>query len=203
MKTREANHRDRTVRQFHVGHMTIEPSHVTSTTIHTNSKPLQLDDPSLVDRNSTESNDTGYTSSAASPGCVPEDRNSNNTCMQEFKLQFKDECEDTPSLATPVGSLSGRDKGKPLGAGASEKQLSFQLSQSSITSSASDYVRFYVPMLFYKPVNKTNKSGLLNSFRYSPTTGGSNMFCLQVCLIEDSEELLKVRVCAIITFRNN
>lgn len=193
MKNRETNHRDRAVRQFHVGHMTIEPSHVTSTTINTNySKPLQLDDPSLVDRSSTESNDTGYTS-GASPGCVPEDKNSGNTCMQEFKLKFKDDCEDTPSLSTSSGSLSVREKGKPTGSGAYDKQLSFQLSQSSITSSASDYARFYVPLIFYKPESKTDRAGLLNSFRSSPIAGASNIFSLQVCLVEDSEELLKVR----------
>lgn len=189
-KNRETIHRDRAVRQFHVGHMTIEPSHVTSTTINTNSKSLQLDDPSLVDRSSTESNDTGYTSGAG-PGCAPEDKDSSSTCVQEFKLKFKDDGEDTPSLSTS-GSLSSREKGKHLGIGAYDKQLSFQLSQSSITSSASDYARFYIPLIFYKPESKTDRAGLLNSFRSSPTTGASNVFSLQVCLVEDSEELLKV-----------
>ena len=190
-KNREAIHRDRVVRQFHVGHMTIEPSHVTSTTINTNSKSLQLDAPSLVDRSSTESNDTGYTS-GASPGCAPEDKDSSNTCVQEFKLKFKDDGEDTPSLSTSSGSLSSREKGKHSGIGAYDKQLSIQLSQSSITSSASDYARFYIPLIFYKPESKTDRAGLLNSFRSSPTTGASNVFSLQVCLVEDSEELLKV-----------
>ena len=196
-KNREAIHRDRAVRQFHVGHMTIEPSHVTSTTINTNSKSLQLNDPSLVDRSSTESNDTGYTS-GASPGCAPEDKDSSNTCVQEFKLKFNDDCEDTPSPSTSSGSLSSvREKGKHSGIGTYDKQLSFQLSQSSITSSASDYARFYIPLIFYKPENKTDRAGLLNSFRSSPTTGVSNVFSLQVCLVEDSEELLKVSLSSV------
>ena len=190
-KNREAIHRDRAVRQFHVGHMTIEPSHVTSTTINTNSKSLQLDAPSLIDRSSTESNDTGYTS-GASPGYSPEDKDSSNTCVQEFKLKFKDDGEDAPSLSNSSGSLSSREKGKHSGIGAYDKQLGFQLSQSSITSSASDYARFYIPLIFYKPESKTDRAELLNSFRLSPTTRASNVFSLQVCLVEDSEELLKV-----------
>ena len=187
------------VRQFHVGHMTIEPSHVTSTTvIHTNSKSLQLNktddtlDPNLVDRNSTESNDTGYTS-GASPSYVAEDKNTTQNGMQEFKLEFKDENETIsdipPSLITPQSGLSKRDfKGK---LGSFDKQLSVQLSQTSITSTSSDYVRFYVPVIFYKPGSKVERAARVVSSS-SPTTGGSNMFSLQVCLVEDSEDLMKV-----------
>lgn len=180
------------VRQFHVGHMTVEPCHVTSTVvIHTNSKPLQLNkiddnnlDPMLVDRNSTESNDTGYTS-GASPSYVTENkRSTENSGMQEFKLEFKEECEtisDVPPVNMPQSGFSMRDKGK-LG--------SFQLSQTSITSASSDYVRFYVPLIFYKPVSKVERGRVVSSS--SPTAAGSNMFSLLVCLVEDSEDLMKV-----------
>ena len=119
------------VRQFHVGHMTIEPSHVTSTTvIHTNSKPIQLNkiddslDPNLVDRNSTKSNDTGYTS-GASPNYVTENKDTReNPGMQEFKLEFKEESEaisDIPLVNTPQSGYLTRDKGK---FGSFDKQLS-------------------------------------------------------------------------------
>ena len=186
------------VRQFHVGHMTIEPSHVTSTTvIHTNSKPLQLNkiddslDPNLVDRNSTESNDTGYTS-GASPSYVTETKDTTeNPGMQEFKLEFKEESEaisDIPPVNTPQSGYLTRDhKGK---FGSFDKQLSVQLSQTSITSTSSDYVRFYVPLIFYKPGGRMERTRVVSSS--SPTAGGSNMFSLQVCLVEDSEDLMKV-----------
>ena len=184
------------VRQFHVGHMTIEPSHVINTTvIHTNSKPLQLNktddtlDPNLVDRNSTESNDTGYTS-GASPSYVAEDKHTTQNGMQEFKLEFKDESEaisDIPPVSTPQSGLPICDKGK---LGSFDKQLSVQLSQTSITSTSSDYVRFYVPLIFYKPGSKVERARVVSSS--SPTAGGSNMFSLQVCLVENSEELMKV-----------
>ena len=129
--------------------MTIEPSHVTSTTaIHTNSKPLQLNkiddslDPNLVDRNSTESNDTGYTS-GASPSYVTETKDT--TENPEFKLEFKEESEaisDIPPVNTPQSGYLTRDhKGK---FGSFDKQLSVQLSQTSITSTSSDYVRFCI-----------------------------------------------------------
>lgn len=184
------------VRQFHVGHMTIEPSHVTSTTvIHTSSKPLQLNkiddtlDPNLVDRNSTESNDTGYTS-GASPSYSSEDKNTTQNNTQEFKLEFKEVNEtisEVPPVSTPQSGFLTHDKGK---LGSFDKQLSVQLSQTSITSTSSDYVRFYVPLIFYKPGSKVERSRVVSSS--SPTAGGSNMFSLQVCLVEDSKELMKV-----------
>lgn len=197
-RSRQANNNP-AVRQFHVGHMTIEPSHVTSTTIHVNSKPLQqlpkvMDDsinPSLIDRNSTESNDTGYTS-GASPGFVVEDKNSaSNSSMQEFKLQFSDELDTTAqtdgpaTTSTSTAGLPNREKGKS----SSDKHLNFQLSQTSVTSTASDFVRFYVPVIFYKPGSKAGKF-----IRSSPTNGGSSWFSLEVCLVEDSDELIKVSV---------
>ena len=186
------------VRQFHVGHMTIEPSHVTSTTvIHTNSKPLQLSkiddglDPNLVDRNSTESNDTGYTSGASPSYATENKRTTVSPNMQEFKLEFQDETEvlsDIPPIVnTPQPGFSIRDKGK---LGSFDKQLSVQLSQTSITSTSSDYVRFYVPLIFYKPGGKVERARVVSSS--SPVAGGSNMFSLQVCLVEDSEDLMKV-----------
>jgi hypothetical protein len=185
------------VRQFHVGHMTIEPSHVTSTTIiHTNSKPLQLNkiddslDPNLVDRNSTESNDTGYTS-GASPSYVTENKDTtDNPDVREFKLEFKDESDaisDIPPVSIPQSGYLTRDKGK---LGSFDKQLSVQLSQTSMTSTSSDYVRFYVPLIFYKPGGKMERTRVVSSS--SPTAGGSNMFSLQVCLVEDAEDLMKV-----------
>ena len=197
------------VRQFHVGHMTIEPSHVISTTVihtidiidyyniyaHTRSKPLQLNktddtlDPNLVDRNSTESNDTGYTS-GASPSYVTEDKHTTQNSMQEFKLEFKDESEaisDIPPVSTPQSGLPTCDKGK---LGSFDKQLSVQLSQTSITSTSSDYVRFYFPLIFYKPGSKVERARVVSSS--SPMAGDSNMFSLQVCLVENSEELMKV-----------
>ena len=146
----------------------------------------------MADRNSTESNDTGYTSGhGASPGCVIEDK---STKVQEFKLKFKDEHEmTTVRPPTPPSELSSRfrsGKSKPLTLGTSDKQQSLQLSQSSIASTSSDYIRFYVPLIFYKPVVKTERAGLMN--RSSPIAGGSNLFSIQVCLVEDSEELIKV-----------
>ena len=197
VRSREAN--QPAVRQFHVGRMTIEPSHVTSTTvIHTSSKPLQLHktddtlDPNLVDRNSTESNDTGYTS-GASPSYASGDKNSTQTGMQEFNLKFKDDIEtisDIPPVSTPSEPPLIRDKGK---LSSFDKQLSFQLSQTSITSTSSDYIRFYVPLIFYKPGSRLDRGKVIRK-SLSPTTGGSNMFSLQVCLVEDSEDLIKVSI---------
>ena len=189
-RTREPNNPP--VRHFHVGHMTIEPCHVSSTTLHVNSKPLQhlpkIQDDAVNDRNSTESNDTGYTS-GASPGCVTDDRNSTkNASMQEFKLKFKDD-QDTTADADQTSGRSSHEKGKA----SSEKHLGYQLSQNSLTSTTSDYVRFYVPLLFYKPsASKGNRAALSN--KSSPNAGGSNQFSLEVCLVEDSEELLRVSI---------
>ena len=130
-KTRSKIASQPSVRQFHVGHMTIEPSHVTSTTvIHTNSKPLQLNkiddslDPNLVDRNSTESNDTGYTS-GASPSYVTETKDTiENPGMQEFKLEFKEESEaisDIPPVNTPQSGYLTREHKRKFGS--FDKQL--------------------------------------------------------------------------------
>ena len=145
----------------------------------------------MVDRNCTESNDTGYTS-GASPSYVTETKDTTkNLGMQEFKLEFKEESEaisDIPPVNTPQSGYLTRDhKGK---FGSFDKQLSVQLSQTSITSTSSDYVRFYVPLIFYKPGGRMERVRVVSSS--SPTAGGSNMFSLQVCLVEDSEDLMKV-----------
>lgn len=198
-KERKRRDNHQAVRHYHVGHMTIEPSYVTNTAIYPSSKPLQrqsLDDvfsPPTVDRSSTESNDTGYTS-AVSPSAIAEEKSSSEATIQEFKLKFEDdydadhECTDVSSFAIPMGATN-RDRGKPLGV---DKQSSLQLSQASIASTVSDYVRFYSPIIFYKPGSARDGTRLsLN--RSSPTTSGSNVFSLLVCLAEDSDEIIKVR----------
>ena len=201
-KERKKRDNHQAVRHFHVGHMSIEPSYVTNTTVNSSSKPSlqqqhrKLDEvfiPPVVDRSSTESNDTGYTST--SPSCATEDKDSSEAVVQEFSLKFEDDYDAdhegvgaTPSLTAHTGG-SGLDRGRPTGF---DKQSSLQLSQASLTSTLSDNVRLYSPLIFYKPGGAKSGSWLsLN--RSSPTTAGSNVFVLQICLAEDSDEIIKVR----------
>ena len=81
---------------------------------------------------------------------------------------------------------SKSEKSEPLALGTPDKQLSFHLSQSSITSTSSDYV--------YSVLGATHLLQTCKRGRKGWTTGGSNLFSIQVCLVEDSEELIKVSI---------
>ena len=107
-----------------------------------------------TDRNSTESNDTGYTSSA-SPGY-----------HERHKLSVTDEFEEDslPEL--------------PEIRNASQQASQAEQSQTSTLSNvSSDNVRQYVPLVFYSP--RAGKD--------------ASVFAVQVCLVENSDELIKVR----------
>ena len=116
----------------------------------------QTSSPSLAtDRNSTESNDTGYTSSA-SPGY-----------HERHKLSITDEFEEDslPEL--------------PEIRNASQQASQTEQSQTSTLSNvSSDNVRQYIPLVFYSP--RVGKD--------------ASVFAVQVCLVENSDELIKVLV---------
>ena len=99
----------------------------------------------ITDRNSTESNDTGYTSSA-SPGF--QERN---------KLSTPEPDKQTGTSLQQNGNM--------------------ERSQSQM-STKSEIVKHYIPLVF----------------RASDVGGDFSIFALQICLVENTEELIKVRV---------
>ena len=103
---------------------------------------------STADRNSTESNDTGYTSSA-SPGY-----------HNQHKLSIADEYDedsDLPEIRDIFQQASQTE----------------QSQTSTISNASTDNIRQYVPLVFFCP--RVGKD--------------SSLFAVQVCLVENSDEL--------------
>ena len=137
------------------------------------------------DRNSTESNDTGYTS-GANPNCQGKNNKTNEASVREFKLEFK-EAESSSTTSSSSGDIQEvvmnieSSGSTPLGENSStyDPTARFFASQASIASTGSDYTKLYVPMVFL-------------SSKKSPSE--ANLFAIQVCLVENSDELIKVRI---------
>ena len=106
---------------------------------------------STADRNSTESNDTGYTSSA-SPGY--HDRH-----KLSVTDEFDEDCE-LPEIRDTFQQASQTE----------------QSQTSTLSSASTDNIRQYVPLVFFCP--RVGKD--------------ASLFAVQVCLVENSDELVKV-----------
>ena len=120
------------------------------------------------DRDSTESGDTGYTST--SPGYSSEQAKQKSKLIMNFHQE-----EDEEEMARDVFSLKDStkfDSVLPL------TPIGSRVSVSSETS------RCYVPLVFHSP--KVEGTGV----NHDP-----NQFSVQVCLVENSEELIKVCMC--------
>ena len=106
---------------------------------------------STADRNSTESNDTGYTSSA-SPGY-----------HDRHKLSVTDEFDEDSELPEIRDTFQ-------------QASQTEQSQTSTLSNASSDNIRQYVPLVFYCP--RVGKD--------------ASLFAVQVCLVENSDELVKV-----------
>lgn len=124
------------------------------------------------DRNSTESSDTGYTSST-SPGYSDQPRGQKEKMTFQDTLARQEKDEDLTPAAAMLGSAAV--------AAASEKKLRSAPSLSSLLSSSSDILKLYVPLVFHSP-----------GVEGAGANPDSNLFSVQVCLVENSEELIKV-----------
>jgi hypothetical protein len=119
----------------------------------------------VPDRDSTESSDTGYTSSSTSPGYTEGGH-------KLSKLRYPDK----PDTVEDKGE---RQESNYLGGqGSTLKSIP---SLNSLVSITSDTSRFYIPLVFHSP--QVEGSG---------TNHDPNMFSVQVCLVENSDELIKV-----------
>ena len=166
-----------------------------------------------VNRNSTDSNDTGYTST--SPGYqsvahaqvqrknlrshdqileVEVQGASKPSQIQQAKIPVKDlyggfsECcrDDFSAGISPEGRstpvMDARHDELRVG-GAGGGALRSYSSSHSLASTCSDMSRMYVPLVFHSP----RPLGNVGVSRRDP-----NLFCIQVCLIENSEDLVRV-----------
>ena len=106
---------------------------------------------STADRNSTESNDTGYTSSA-SPGY-----------HDRHKLSVTDEFDEDSELPEIRDTFQ-------------QASQTEQSQTSTLSSASTDNIRQYVPLVFFCP--RVGKD--------------ASLFAVQVCLVENSDELVKV-----------
>jgi len=177
-------------------------------------KDLRFLPESEVNRNSTDSNDTGYTST--SPGYqstihsqlqrkslkshdqileVDVEDASKPTQVQQMKTPVKDlygsfpECghDDFSAGISPEGRstpvMEAQHNNEPRVSGAVGGAMQSYSSSHSLASICSDMSRMYVPLVFYSP----RPLGNVGVSRRDP-----NLFCIQVCLIENSEDLVKV-----------
>ena len=119
----------------------------------------------VPDRDSTESSDTGYTSST-SPGY-----NSEHPKGEKEKIPFQEEDQATPKQQNGAQAFSF-----------GEKKLRSIPSLNSLASSSSELLKFYVPLVFHS-----------NSVQGAGVHPDHNLFSIQVCLVENSDELIKVR----------
>lgn len=117
-----------------------------------NSSPL------AADRNSTESNDTGYTS-GASPS------------YQERRKLSIPEFDETGSGTGAETETENELRNIPT----PQQEVQVDIRQSQTSTTSSDSVRCYVPMVFYCPT----------------VTMDTRLFAVQVCLVENSDELMK------------
>ena len=106
---------------------------------------------STADRNSTESNDTGYTSSA-SP-----------SYHDQHKLSVTDEFDEDSELPEIRDTFQ-------------QASQTEQSQTSTLSSASTDNIRQYVPLVFFCP--RVGKD--------------ASLFAVQVCLVENSDELVKV-----------
>ena len=106
---------------------------------------------STADRNSTESNNTGYTSST-SPGY-----------HDRHKLSVADEYDEDSELPEIRDTFQ-------------QASQTEQSQTSTLSNASTDNIRQYVPLVFFCP--RVGKD--------------SSLFAVQVCLVENSEELVKV-----------
>lgn len=124
----------------------------------------------VPDRDSTESSDTGYTSSSASPGYAEAGKD------QSAKVNFQDGSRQKqrrpPVLESNLVPLNPEPK-------ATIKRVP---SLTSLVSVSSEVARCYIPLVFHSA--KAEGAGV----NHDP-----NLFCIQVCLVENSDELIKVR----------
>ena len=120
----------------------------------------------VPDRDSTESSDTGYTSSSASPGYAEGGQ------KHHTKLKYPADGADTTERKGGRNLQTAKPHLTPLNS---------IPSLNSLNSISSDTSRFYVPLVFHSP--RVEGAGVSQD----PT-----MFSIQVCLVENSDELIKV-----------
>ncbi len=156
---------------------------------------------SVVNRNSTDSNDTGYTST--SPGYL-------NSASLQHQQKNKPHSQDGEAYLQdkkhPIGlsdhehsALKYRDsfnagispdgRSTPIGqepAGIGNGALGSYSSCHSLASTSSDVSRTYVPLVFFSKQSLFGGGSGVGG-HYDPSK-----FCIQVCLVENSEDLIKV-----------
>ena len=158
-----------------------EEGEVASDSEHTENDPQNT--VAMGDRNSTESNDTGYTSGhGASPGC--QDRKNLST-VEEFGAA------ESENLATASSDSNAKSTAVP----ASPQDVLADLSISSVRNSQSgnsihhsqtsltstDSVRCYIPLVF----QRKGRGG-------RGSRKGVSIY-IAVCLVENSDQIIKVR----------
>lgn len=144
-----------------------------------------------TDRNSTESNDTGYTSST-SPGYQNQINSNQQQQQQQEQVQFQQSQEQKKQYQhlqqqysnefSEGVSPDGRSTPIPEEEHGNSILRSYS-SSHSLVSNASDVSRFYVPFVFHSKRVTEDAA----SMRVDPTR-----FRIQVCLVENSEELTRV-----------
>ena len=157
-----------------------------------------------INRNSTDSNDTGYTST--SPGyqntITPQQQNQktsvqNQETQHQNKLLQQQKKQLLPHHYEPVtdyrenfnAGISPEGRSTPIAqedqrvvAAAAGVGLKSYSSTHSLSSNCSDVSRLYVPLVFHS-------KKVPGAVAHDP-----HMFCVQVCLVENSEELIRVSV---------
>lgn len=118
----------------------------------------------VPDRDSTESSDTGYTSST-SPGY-------SEGGQRHTKLNYQE---------TPTNEERNMPKPNSLHNMRGQSNLKSIPSLNSLVSISSDTSRFYIPLVFHSP--RVEGAGVSHD---------PNSFSVQVCLVENSDELIKV-----------
>ncbi len=136
----------------------------------------------VPDRGSTESSDTGYISSSTSPGYHDD---SGNKTKGEKTTEYKLECQEGGESTNSSGCSTPRPDSSSFSNGTRNRAVlksnSSLMSWNSVSSDTS--ARFYVPLVFHS--TRVEGAGVHQD---------PNKFSIQVCLVENSEELIKVRV---------
>ena len=139
-----------------------------------------------IDRNSTESYDTGYTSST-SPGYQSQVSSKHMQSQQQQQKFQRQQCNQDFNAGVAQDGRSTPIPEEELRSTDVEGILKSYSSHHSQGSTSSDVARFYIPFVFHSKEVAVEDSA---NVRKDP-----NKFCIQVCLVENSEELIKVSEC--------
>lgn len=137
---------------------------------------------STADRHSTESYDTGYTSGQGqSPGI---NERMNLTTVEEFMPTPGSDFPSPSAESERSPSPTAQDTLSVLSASSVRNSPSgYSIRHSQISYASTDSIRFYVPLVFQKS-GKAPKHGRTSSKR--------SLFLI-VCLVENSDNVIKVR----------